>query len=105
MLKPRTLAAALILLALAVAIPAQAAPAAKIKLGQPSLAAALVDALNDLRGTLTAWIGAEGSGVDPFGNHGTTPPPPEGSGVDPFGNHGTPPPPPEGSGVDPWGGV
>lgn len=98
MLKPRTLAAALILLALAVAVPASAAPAAKPQPGPTSFAGVLLNLLDDLRDTLTAWFASEGSGVDPFGNHRTSPPPPEGSGVDPFGDH-------TGSGVDPLSGM
>ena len=43
---------------------------------EPSVVTTLRQFLGDLGATLTAWIGQEGAGVDPFGNHVTTPPPP-----------------------------
>ncbi len=97
--KPRALTAvALILLALVLAVPASAAPPAEAPTGPTSFAGVFLDLFDDLGATLTAWFAGEGSGVDPFGNHGTLSPPPEGSGVDPFGDH-------MGSGVDPFGGM
>jgi ABC-type amino acid transport substrate-binding protein len=84
--RTRTLAAAALLLLALAAIPAQAAPNATSPWGHPSVVL-LLDCFEKFRDTLTAWIGSEGAGVDPFGNHATPPPPPDGSGTDPFGNH------------------
>lgn len=81
----RILRSALVVALLACPLAAQAAPApAKPK---PSLVATIHHFLGDLGATLTAWIGQEGSGVDPFGNHLASPPQPsETSGSAPLEN-------------------
>ena len=90
-------AVVLVLFALC-AIPAQAAPR-PVSVTAPGLLDLAVDLLGGWSAQLVSLWERAGSGVDPLGN---IPPLPEGSGSDPWGNHGTPPP--EGSGSDPWGG-
>lgn len=94
--------AALVLIALVLcSLPVQAAPR-PLPIEKPGFFAAAADLLGVWSAVLVSLWERAGSEVDPWGNHGTSAPPPEGSGSDPWGNHGTAPP--EGSGSDPWGG-
>lgn len=79
---------ALILVLLLTPLAAQAAPAPPKK--EASLVVTLRGLLGELGRTLTAWIGQEGAGADPFGNHLAAPPPPsETSGFAPEESRGT----------------
>jgi hypothetical protein len=74
----RVLKTALLLALLLTPLAAHAAPASSKP--KPSIVTTLRQFLGDLEATLTAWIGQHGSGIDPFGNHTTVPPPTETSG-------------------------